>query len=79
MKELNSYVVNKFDDITVFIQNKDFSFSYTIADHYVKDEYKGQYEYLGGLQSNFKKDSTAYQELEKELIKIARFILKIKK
>lgn len=79
MKELINYTINKLDDKTVFIQNKDFSFSYTIADYYVKDEYKGQYEYLGGLQCGFTKNSTAYLKLEKELVKIARFILKIKK
>lgn len=79
MKELNSYIVNKFDDKTVFIQNKDFSFSYTIADYYVKEEFKGKYEYLGGLQCGFTKNSTVYLKLEKELCKIARFILKIKK
>lgn len=79
MKELINYTINKLDDKTVSIQNKEFSFIYNIADYYVKEEFKGKYEYLGGLQSSFKEGSTAYQKLEKELIKIARFILKIKK
>lgn len=79
MKELNSYYINKFDDKTVSIQNRDFIFHYTIADAYVKEEYKGKYEYLGGLQCNFEKESTSFIKLEKELSKIARFILKIRK
>lgn len=79
MKELNRYEVNKMDDKTVHIQNKDFSFMYNIADFYVKEKFKGKYEYLGGLQCNFEKNSSSYLQLEKELIKIARFILKIKK
>ena len=78
MKELNNYNIIKFDDKTVSIQSKDFIFHYTIADAYVKEEYKGQYEYLGGLQCNFEKGSTGYISLEKELSKIARFILKVK-
>ncbi len=79
MKELINYTINKLDDKTVSIQNKEFSFIYNIADYYVKEEFKGKYEYLGGLQCGFTKNSTAYQKLEKELVKIARFILKIKK
>jgi len=79
MKELINYTINKLDDKTVSIQNKEFSFIYNIADYYVKEEYKGQYEYLGGLQCNFKEGSTSYIKLEKELNKIAKFILKVKK
>jgi hypothetical protein len=78
MKELINYTINKLDDKTVSIQNKEFSFIYNIADYYVKEEFKGKYEYLGGLQCNFEKGSTGYISLEKELSKIARFILKVK-
>ena len=75
---LQSYKLDKMDSSTVFIQNNHFNFSYTIADSVVKDEHKGQYRYFGGLQSNFKKDSEKYKNLEKWLCELAEQALNIK-
>ena len=73
---LSKYTINKLDNDTVFIQNRYFSFSYTVADSIVKDEFKGQYKYFGGLQCDFEVDSEDYKNLEKWLIEIAEKIIK---
>jgi hypothetical protein len=73
---LKGYRVDKLDDSTVFISNRYFNFSYTIADSVVKDEYKGQYRYFGGLQCDYLKDSENYKNLEKWLFEIAEYHLK---
>ena len=49
--------IDKLDDITVYIYNGHFSFMYTLADSVLKDEFKGKYEYVGGLQCNYENDS----------------------
>ena len=72
---LKRLTIDKLDDITVCISNKEINFMYTIADSVLKDEFKGQYEYVGGLQCNYKKDSDMYNLLEKELCKLACKIL----
>lgn len=68
---LKRYELNKIDDITVFIQNKHFSFAYTKADAILKPELKGQYRYVGGLQSEYHDESPAYKQLENWLCEIA--------
>ena len=74
---LHSYRVDKMGKETVFISNRFFNFSYTIADKVVKDEFKGQYRYFGGLQSEYLEGSKEYNELEKWLIEIAEKNLNI--
>jgi hypothetical protein len=68
---LKRYELNKLDDNTVFIQSRDFNFSYTKADSVVKDELKGQYRYFGGLQCGYEEGSNEYKILEKWLCEIA--------
>ena len=68
---LKRYELNKLDDNTVFIQSKEFNFSYTKADSIVKDEFKGQYKYFGGLQCGFNEESNEYKILEKWLCELA--------
>lgn len=67
--------INKLDSTTVFIQNKHFNFSYTIADTIVKDEFKGQYKYFGGLQCAYEPGTEDFKNLEKWLIEIAECVL----
>lgn len=67
--------IDKLSNDTVFIQNKYFNFSYTIADSVVKDEFKGQYRYFGGLQCDFEQGSEDFKNLEKWLIEIAERVL----
>ena len=76
MTELKRYKLEKLDNNTVIISGNEFEFMYTIADSVVKEEFKGEYEYIGGLQCNYKSDSKEYLELEGKLKKIARKILK---
>lgn len=76
MTELKRYKLEKLDNNTVIISGNDFEFMYTVADSVVKQEFKGKYEYIGGLQCNYKSDSKEYLELEDKLKKIARKILK---
>jgi len=68
---LKRYELNKLDDNTIFIQSKEFNFSYTKADSVVKDEFKGHYKYFGGLQCGFNEESNEYKILEKWLCEIA--------
>ena len=73
---LKGYRLDKLDNSTVFIQNKDFNFSYTKADDVVKEEFKGQYRYFGGLQCQFHEDTIEYKNLEKWLSELAENALK---
>jgi hypothetical protein len=73
---LKGYRLDKLDDSTVFIQNKDFNFSYTKADNVVKEEFKGQYRYFGGLQCQFHEDTVEYKNLENWLCELAENALK---
>ena len=73
---LKNIAVNKLDENTVFIKNRYFNFSYFKADSIVKDEYKGQYRYFGGLQSEYHEDSPEFKSLEKWLIELSELILK---
>lgn len=73
---LKRFELTKLDDNSVQIQNKHFSFIYIAQNSAVRNKFKGQYRYLGGLQCNFEKDSKEYIELEKELCIIAEKILK---
>ena len=73
---LKSYRLDKLDDATVFIQSKDFNFSYTKADDVVKEEYKGQYRYFGGLQCEFHENTVEYKNLENWLCELAENALK---
>ena len=72
---LKNYSVIKLDSSTVFIKSKEFDFAFTKADSVVKDEFKGQYRYFGGLQCNYQKESNEYSILEKWLSEIAELIL----
>lgn len=72
---LRNYQVTKLDNNTVFIKSKSFEFSYTEANSVVKEEFKDQYRYFGGLQCNHNQDSVEYKQLEKYLCEIAEFIL----
>ena len=73
---LNQFRIDKIGTDTVFIQNKFFNFSYTVADSVVKEELKGKYKYFGGLQCDFEQGSEEYKNLEKWLIEIADITLK---
>ena len=64
---------------TVFINNKNFSFCYTSANDVVKEEFKNQYRYFGGLQCNYQEDSPEYKNLENWLCEIAEWVLKFTK
>ena len=75
-KVLESYKIDILDNISVSIYNKEFNFSYTIADKVVKDEFKGKYKYFGGLQCNYTVESELYNLLETRLAIIAEKILK---
>ena len=72
---LKYLTINKIGDDNVFIQNKYFNFYYQIADTIVKEEYKGKYRYLGGLQCYYNEGSEEYKNLEKRLCEIAEKIL----
>jgi len=72
---LKGYTITKLDDVTVFIKSKDFDFSYTVANSLVKEEFKDQYKYFGGLQCNYNESSVEYKQLEKWLCEIAEMIL----
>jgi hypothetical protein len=68
---LKQLKIDKLGENTIFIQNRFFNFSYTIADTVVKEEFKGQYRYFGGLQCGFDEDSEEYKRLERWLCEIA--------
>lgn len=74
---LKQFRIDKLGSDTVFITNRHFNFSYTIADTVVKDEYKGKYKYFGGLQCDYNESSEEYKNLEKWLIEIAEKILSV--
>jgi hypothetical protein len=71
-------VIDKLDNVTVLITNKELSFSYTIADAVVKEEFKGKYKYLGGLQCNYDSESEMYNLLEQKLCLLAENVLLVK-
>ena len=73
---LKNYRIDKLGTNTVFIQNTHFNFSYTKADSVVKDQFKGEYKYFGGLQSTFDENSNEYKNLENWLCEIAEYVLK---
>lgn len=75
---LSKYRIDKVGNTTVFMQNKFFNFSYTIADSVVKDEYLGKYRYFGGLQCEYDESTEEYKNLEKWLCEIAEYILHVK-
>jgi hypothetical protein len=60
---------------TIFIKSKTFDFCYTPANDIVKDEYKDQYRYFGGLQCEFEHGSKDYEKLESKLCDIAEAVL----
>ena len=61
---------------TVFIKCTNAFFSYTPAKDILKDEFKDQYRYFGGLQCNYDSNSEEYKRLENWLCEIAENILK---
>ena len=74
---LNRVRIDRMDDVTVFIQNKHFNFSYTKPESIVKDEFIGQYRYFGGLQCDYDPDSIEYKNLENWLCDLAEKVLNI--
>lgn len=76
---LKNYRLTKLDENTVFISNPHFDFAFTRADSIVKDEFKGQYRYVGGLQSNYNNESPEHKNLENWLCEIAESVLNIKR
>lgn len=73
---LKRIFIDKLDDSTVSITNGHFNFMYTIADSIVKDDLKGKFRYVGGLQCNYASDSEMYKNLKEELCILAEKILK---
>ena len=69
---LKRYRIDKLDDCTVFISNREFNFSYTS----VKPEYKDNHRYFGGLQCNYEENTIEYKNLENWLCEIAENTLK---
>lgn len=67
--------IDRLGNDTIFIQNKFFNFSYTVANSVVKEEFKDQYRYFGGLQSEYDSDSIEYKQLENWLCEIAEKVL----
>ena len=61
---------------TVFIRSAEFDFSYTPAKNIVKEAFKEQFRYFGGLQHNHPDESNEAKQLEKDLIELAETILK---
>lgn len=74
---LRRYRIDKLDDNTVFITSRVFNFSYTVANSIVRDEYKNQYRYFGGLQCDFEEGTQDYKLLEGWLCEIAETTLGI--
>jgi hypothetical protein len=74
---LKHYTLYKHNDISVFIKNEHFSFSYTSADSVCRHDLIGKYRYFGGLQCNYHNESQEYKELESVLCDIAEIILNI--
>ena len=64
---LKRYKIEKLDDITVFISNRYFDFSYTKVNDVLKPEYRDKYRYFGGLQCPYHEGSPEYRDLEKWL------------
>lgn len=69
--------IDKLGSDTIFIQNRFFNFSYTVANSVVKEEFKDKYRYFGGLQSEYDSDSIEYKQLEKWLCEIAEKVLSV--
>lgn len=75
---LKRITIQKLDDVSIRIYGDDFDFDYQIADSIVKDEFKGKYDYFGGLQCNYEKNSAEFKYLELKLCIIAENVLSIK-
>ena len=75
---LKSYKLDKLNNNTVFIQNEHFNFSYTAPGSIVKEEYRDQCRYFGGLQCNFSEGSEKYKNLENWVCELAERSLGIK-
>ena len=71
---LNSYELTKFNN-TISIKSKHFMFTYIPPNDIVKEEYKDQYRYFGGMQCNYEEDTEEYKQLEQWLCEIAEKIL----
>jgi len=67
---LKSYKLDKLDDVTVFIENRYFSFSYTSIQA-LKTEHREGYRYFGGLQCEYNRETQEYKNLENWLCEIA--------
>lgn len=69
------FEVTVHDRNSVTLSSPDFIFIYQNADSMVKDEFKGQYKYYGGFQSNLDPKSEEYKKLEQVMANIAEVIL----
>ena len=63
---------------TIFISNKYFNFSYTTVS-IIKEEFRNEYRYFGGLQSEYNEESEEYKRLENWLCEICELILGYRK
>jgi hypothetical protein len=69
--------IDKLGNDTIFIQNRFFNFSFTVADSVCREDLKGQFRYFGGLQSEYDSESVEYKQLEKWLCEIAEKVLSV--
>ena len=72
LKNIHIYV---FDENSLTIQGRDFLFSYYVP-KVVKEEFRKDTRYYGGLQCQFQEGTEDYVMLENELIELAEKILK---
>ena len=73
--QLKNIHVYLFDENSLTIQGKDFLFSYQ-SPEIVKEEFRKDCRYFGGLQCQFEEGTEDYIKLENELIELAEKILK---
>ena len=71
--------IHKLDESCVSIMGDNVSFFYQIADAVVKEEFKGEYRYFGGLQCNYLDGTDEYTQVEKITMEMAEKELNIKK
>lgn len=71
--------IDKLGNDTIFIQNKFFNFSFTLANSVCREDLKGQYRYFGGLQCDYEQGSEDYNRLEGWLCVLAESVLNLGK
>lgn len=73
----NNCEIKIFDKNSLYIQNREFMFTYNQPDSIVKEGYKGIYRNFGGLQSGYLEDSPEYDELYNILLDYSEKLLKL--